>query len=177
MEHQIKVVREGLKTLTQFPVNFLYSAFFLSSRLAKLQWDVGLDPPKKILHSHGPLGQERIQAEGDQRDVTARQIHLQKRVQELLEAEQLLASRNKYLRYTLFDFQIGNFLLDIIWQEYLCRMLVPCTEPWNFWGRIWTPQDHLSFCDGDNLVTKNWVPHPNLSACLPMIPLKRDCWG
>ena len=36
MEHQIKVVREGLKTFIQFPVNFLYCAFFLSSCLAKL---------------------------------------------------------------------------------------------------------------------------------------------
>lgn len=28
----------------------------------------------------------------------------------------------------LFDFQLGNFLLDRLWQEYICRMLVPCTE-------------------------------------------------
>eukprot|EP00434_Breviolum_minutum_P006743 symbB.v1.2.005948.t1/scaffold346.1/size246720/17 len=46
------------------------------------------DALRQMEHQIKVVRQERIQAEGDQRDATARQIHLQKRVQELLEAEQ-----------------------------------------------------------------------------------------
>ena len=56
--------------------------------MKKIWWSIKHDDTHtQLCPAFQILGQERIQAEGDVRDATARQSHLRKRLQELSEAK------------------------------------------------------------------------------------------